>query len=78
VLAGLASFLVGLDLPNRPDLNPDQRFATDPKPYLILFGIGFAVAVLGHLFKVKTMIALGILMIFLATVAIPLVTRLGY
>ena len=60
-----------------PDL-PDPRFRTDPKPYLILFGVGFVTAVLGHVFKVKLMIGAGILMIFLSTVILPLVARTGY
>jgi hypothetical protein len=60
-----------------PDL-PDPRFRTDPKPYLILFGAGFFTAVFGHIFKVKLMIAAGILMIFLATVILPLVAQIGY
>ena len=60
-----------------PDL-PDPKFRTDPKPYLILFGAGFFTAVFGHIFKVKLMIAAGILMIFLSTVILPLVARTGY
>jgi hypothetical protein len=60
-----------------PDL-PDPRFRTDPEPYLILFGVGFVVAVFGHIFKVKVMIGAGILMVFLATVLLPLVARTGY
>ena len=60
-----------------PDL-PDPRFRTDPKPYLILFGVGFLTAVFGHIFKVKVMIAGGILLVFLSTVILPLVARTGY
>ena len=60
-----------------PDL-PDPRFRTDPTPYLILFGAGFLIAVMGHIFKVKVMIAAGILMVFLSTVILPLVARSGY
>jgi hypothetical protein len=60
-----------------PDL-PDPRFRTDPEPYLILFGAGFLIAVFGHILKVKLMIGAGILMVFLATVLLPLVARTGY
>jgi hypothetical protein len=60
-----------------PDL-PDPRFRTDPKPYLILFGVGFLTAVFGHIFKVKLMIAAGILMVFLSTVVLPILARTGY
>ncbi len=72
MLAGLAAFFAQL-----PDL-PDPKYRTDPAPYLILFGAGFLIAVLGHIYKVRTMIAAGILMIFLATVALPLVAQLTY
>jgi hypothetical protein len=60
-----------------PEL-PDPKFRTDPEPYLILFGVGFMVAVFGHILKVKVMIAAGILMVFLSTVLLPLVARTGY
>jgi hypothetical protein len=72
VLSALALVLAQL-----PD-TPDPKFGTDPKPYLLLFGVGFLTAVFGHILKVKFMIATGILMIFLATVALPLVARTGY
>jgi hypothetical protein len=72
VLSTLALVLAQL-----PDL-PDPKFRTDPEPYLLLFGVGFLTAVFGHILKVKFMIAAGILMIFLATVALPLVARTGY
>jgi hypothetical protein len=60
-----------------PDL-PDPKFRTDPKPYLILFGVGFLTAVLGHIMQVKTMVAVGILMVFLSTVILPVVAQTGY
>jgi hypothetical protein len=78
MLAALLSLLAEFDLPERPDISPDSKFGTDPKPYLILFGVGFLIAVFGHIFKVKVMIAAGILMVFLSTVILPLVARSGY
>jgi hypothetical protein len=72
VLAALVAVVAQL-----PEL-PDPKFRTDPEPYLILFGVGFLVAVMGHIFKVKVMIAAGILMVFLATVLLPLLARTGY
>ena len=61
----------------RPDLGalpglPSQDVATDPKRYLILLGVGFAVALLGHLTRTKTLIATGVALIFLATFVLPL------
>ena len=70
------SFVLAL-VAQLPEL-PDPKFRTDPEPYLILFGVGFMVAVLGHIMKVKVMIAAGILMVFLSTVLLPLVARTGY
>ncbi|HEX8648386.1 MAG TPA: hypothetical protein VF715_15950 [Thermoleophilaceae bacterium] len=78
MLATILSVLAEFDLPERPDIDPDPSFGTDPKPYLILFGVGFLVAVFGHILKVKVMIAAGILMVFLATVILPLVAQSGY
>ena len=58
----------------QPERGPEPRgdFRVDPKAYVALLLIGFAVGILGHIFKVKTMVATGILMIFLATVGLPL------
>jgi hypothetical protein len=78
MLAAILSVLAEFELPERPDIDPDPRFGTDPKPYLILFGAGFLTAVFGHIFKVKLMIAAGILMVFLATVVLPLIAQTGY
>jgi hypothetical protein len=51
---------------------PSEDVATDPKRYLILLGIGFVIAVLGHLTRTKTLIAVGLALIFMATFALPL------
>jgi hypothetical protein len=51
---------------------PSQDVATDPKRYLILFGVGFVIALLGHMTRTKTLIAAGIGLIFLATFILPL------
>lgn len=47
-------------------------FSPDPAPYLIVFGAGFVIAVLGHIASSKTLIAAGLLMIMLATVLLPI------
>jgi hypothetical protein len=38
----------------------------------MLLGIGFVIAVLGHLTRTKTLIAVGLALIFLATFILPL------
>jgi hypothetical protein len=50
---------------------PTGDWSEDPEKFVALVLLGFAIGILGHLFKVKTMVATGILMIFLATVALP-------
>jgi hypothetical protein len=61
--------------PNKgPEPTGDWR--TDPEAFIVLILAGFAIGILGHLFKAKTMVATGILMIFLATVGIPLYLHL--
>ena len=61
------------------DVLPIDRnfeFSPDPGPYLIVFGAGFAIAVLGHIAQSKTLIIAGLLMIFMATTLLPLVVFL--
>jgi sulfite exporter TauE/SafE len=41
-------------------------------PYLTLMVIGFVVGAVGHLYKSKIAVLIGILMIFLATLLLPL------
>jgi hypothetical protein len=41
-------------------------------PYLILMLLGFVVGSFGHVWKSKLVVAIGILMIFLATLLLPL------
>ncbi|MEA2480667.1 MAG: hypothetical protein QOJ07_2589 [Thermoleophilaceae bacterium] len=67
----LAHLLAQLPLPD------DVKFDPSPKAYIGLFAAGFAVAVLGHIFKSKTLVAGGILMVFLATILLPLIAHLS-
>ncbi|MBM3666625.1 MAG: hypothetical protein FJW90_03940 [Actinobacteria bacterium] len=45
---------------------------TSISPYLILMLAGFAVGTLGHLYRSKVVVATGIIMIFMATLLLPL------
>lgn len=45
-------------------------------PYLALMVIGFVVGAAGHLFRLRWMVAAGIIMIFLATLLLPLAINL--
>ena len=48
-----------------------------PRAYIALMGLGFVVGVSGHVVKSKTLVAAGILMIFLATVLLPLTSHVS-
>jgi hypothetical protein len=57
-----------------PDKGPEPTgdFRVDPEAFVVLLLAGFVIGILGHIYKAKTMVATGILMIFLATVGLPL------
>jgi hypothetical protein len=57
-----------------PNAGPDQSggFKVSPTFFVLLFGIGFVVGIAGHLAKSRLLVALGILLIFGATVLIPI------
>jgi hypothetical protein len=56
-----------------PDISPD--FGTNPTPLIVLMVLGFVVGVAGHLSKTKSLIIVGIGLIFLATFILPLLAN---
>jgi hypothetical protein len=48
-----------------------------PRAYIALMGLGFLVGTAGHIVKSKALVAAGILMIFLATVLLPLTAHVS-
>jgi hypothetical protein len=70
VLLAIAAFLADASDYELPKFNPS------PKPYIALLAAGFLIGALGHLFKAKVMIATGIMLIFSATILIPLYVQL--
>jgi len=54
------------------DLDTRSFDSLSPTAYIALMGLGFLVGTIGHIVKSKVMISAGILMIFLATVLLPL------
>jgi len=48
-----------------------------PRAYIALMGIGFMVGTAGHVVKSKAIVAAGVLMIFLATVLLPLTAHVS-
>jgi hypothetical protein len=51
-------------------------FETSPWPFIILFGAGFGIGVLGHLYGSKVMVAFGIAIVFVATLILPIALTL--
>ena len=50
-------------------------FELDPFPLIALMGLGFVVGVVGHLTKTRSLIVIGIGLIFVATFVLPLATN---
>ncbi len=57
-----------------PEDGPGQSgdFRVSPTFFVVLLGLGFLVGTLGHIIKSRILVAAGILMIFAATVFLPL------
>jgi hypothetical protein len=52
--------------------DPSPEFGTDPRPFVALMVAGFVIGVFGHIARVKSLVALGIGLVFLATFLLPL------
>jgi hypothetical protein len=61
-------------------LNLDSSPFNDlsPRAYIALMGIGFIVGTAGHVVRSKSIVAAGVLMIFLATVLLPLTQHVSH
>jgi len=55
---------------------PAALLAQSPGPYIALLLAGFAIGILGHLFKVKWLVASGVILIFLGALLFPLAANL--
>ncbi len=67
MVAGLGSFFY----------DPHPEFGADPRPFVALMIVGFVIGVIGHIVKVRTIIAVGIGMVFLGTFLLPLAANLS-
>ena len=52
--------------------DPSPEWGTDPRPFVAMMVVGFAIGVFGHLARVKSLVALAIGLVFLATFLLPL------
>jgi hypothetical protein len=64
--APVAAILAQNELPS-----PRGGFEVSPTFVIVLFGMGFAIGTLGHLFRSRTLVAAGVILVLLATVLIP-------
>ena len=57
-----------------PDDGPGQSgdFQVSPTFFVVLLGLGFLIGTVGHIIKSRTLVAAGILLIFAATVFVPI------
>jgi hypothetical protein len=54
-----------------------DSFRTSPTPFIALMLGGFAVGTFGYLYGARWIVAIGVAMIFLATLFIPLALSIG-
>jgi hypothetical protein len=50
-----------------------DSFRTSPNPFIVLLLAGFAVGIFGHLYGSRFVVAIGVAIVFTATLVIPLV-----
>jgi hypothetical protein len=62
-----------------PDAGPDQSgdFEISPTFFVVLLALGFLIGTVGHVIKSRTLVAAGVILVFAATVALPLAVNLS-
>jgi hypothetical protein len=57
-----------------PGSGPDQRgdFEVSPSFFIVLLALGFLIGTVGHIVKSRTLVAVGVILVFAATVFIPI------
>jgi hypothetical protein len=57
-----------------PGAGPDQRgdFEISPSFFIMLLALGFLIGTVGHILKSRTLVAVGVILIFAATIFIPI------
>ena len=53
------------------------EFSPDPGPYIAVFGLGFFLALVGHIVQSKWLVATGLLLIFLTIFIVPVAIYLS-
>jgi hypothetical protein len=57
--------------------DPSPEFGSDPKPYVTLMLAGLAVGTLGHIFRFRFLVIVGVGAVFLGTFLLPLTVYLS-
>jgi hypothetical protein len=57
--------------------DPTPEFGADPTPYVTMMLAGMAIGILGHLFRSRTLVVIGVGAVFLGTFLLPLATYLS-
>lgn len=62
-----------------PGSGPDQSgdFEISPSFFLIVLALGFVIGTFGHIVKSRTLVAAGVILVFAATVFIPIALNLS-
>ena len=70
----LAAVVVAMSDFLSPDDGPGQSgdFRVSPTFFLVLLGLGFLIGTVGHIYRSRTLQAAGILLIFAATIFLPI------
>jgi hypothetical protein len=57
-----------------PGSGPEQSgdFEISPSFFIVLLGLGFVIGTFGHIVKSRTLVATGVILVFAATVFIPI------
>jgi hypothetical protein len=50
---------------------PLAAFDPSPTPFVVMMALGFLIGATGHVYESKTLVAIGIGLIFLATLGLP-------
>ena len=68
------SFLLAMSDFLDPGAGPDQSgdFEVSPSFFIILLALGFLIGTVGHIIKSRTLVAAGVILVFAATVFIPI------
>jgi hypothetical protein len=73
------SFLLAMSDFLDPGSGPDQNgdFEVSPSFLIVLLGLGFLIGTVGHVIRSRSLVAAGVLLVFAATVVLPVAITLS-